>query len=264
MINQGNERTDGGSLAGDPGPAPQSGGGQARTRIPGLAGIRNMENADRIATGAAGLGLAGYGLFRRGPLGLVLGALGTFLLVQSVRQKHGASVESGIEVDQTVTIDAPVSEVWNFVRRFETWPQFMSHVQEITSTGERRHRWRVEGPAGIPTEWESEVTAEVPNERISWRAIPGSMVDTEGTLSLQNQEPGRTRLNVRMLYHPPAGAMGDVVAKIFRRDPKAELRENLQALKQKIEGDSTGTKTGSRSGRAASATAGTQGTTPRH
>lgn len=245
MIDQGNERA----------------GAEARTRIPGLAGIGNMENADRIFTGAAGLGLAGFGLARRGPLRLALGALGAFLLVQSLRQRRGASVESGLDLDESTTIDAPSSEVWTFVRRIETWPQFMSHVQEITPTGERRHRWHVQGPAGIPTEWESEITSEVPNQSLSWRAIPGSMVDTEGTLSIEEHGPGRTRVIVRMMYHPPAGALGDVVAKIFRRDPQAELRDNLQALKRKVEGDATGAKTDKRPGPAA--TSG-MGAAPRH
>jgi uncharacterized membrane protein len=260
MVNQSNESALGASLASDPGrestvgreTGGKSGAGEARTRIPGLAGLPNVENADRIVTGAAGIGLAGYGLLRRGPLGLVLGALGAYLLVQSVRQKRGATVESGLEVDESVTIDAPLTEVWTFVRRVEAWPQFMTHVQEITPTGERRHRWRVEGPAGIPTEWESEITSETPNESLSWRAIPGSMVDTEGTLFVENDGSGGTRVSVRMLYHPPAGALGDAVAKIFRRDPKTEMRENLQALKRRIEDEATGTSSGATTGSASS------------
>ncbi|MCU0759561.1 MAG: SRPBCC family protein [Steroidobacteraceae bacterium] len=269
MVNQSIEGALGGGIAADPGReaqaglgiAGQAGGERARTRIPGLAGLRDMENADRIVTGAAGVGLAGYALMRRGPLGLVLGALGAYLLVQSVRQKRGATVESGIEVEESVTIEAPLSEVWTFVRRVETWPQFMTHVQEITPTGERRHRWRVEGPAGIPTEWESEITSETPNESLSWRAIPGSMVDTEGTLFVENDGSGGTRVNVRMLYHPPAGALGDAVAKIFRRDPKSEMRENLQALKRKIEGEAGGAAGSSRPGKTSGS--GTRGT-PKH
>ncbi|MCZ8130524.1 MAG: SRPBCC family protein [Steroidobacteraceae bacterium] len=225
---------------GDAGPSSggMGSGQQAQTRMQGLAGL-GFENAERIATGAAGLGLAGLGLARRGPLGLALGALGLYILAQTARQKRGAHLESGIEIDETITIDAPLTEVWQFVRRIETWPQFMSHVQEITPTGERRHRWRVDGPAGIPAEWESEITSEIPNESLSWRTIAGSPVDTEGTLLLENDGVGGTRLTVRMLYHPPAGALGDVVAKLFRRDPKSTMPEDLRNLKRMIEGGGT-------------------------
>jgi uncharacterized membrane protein len=252
MVNQGTTEFGGiGSttpgMGGDTGSG-IAGGEQARTRIPGLSGLRDIANADRFATGVVGLGLAGFGLARRGPLGIVLGALGVYLLVQTARQKRGATVEAGIEIDETITLDVPRAEVWQSVRRFETWAQFMSHVQEITPTGERRHRWRVDGPAGVPTEWESEVTSEVPEESLSWRTIPGSMVDTEGSLSIENEGAGRTRLRICMRYHPPAGALGHTVAKLFGRDPRTEMRDDLQALKRIIEGDSGGVGTGSTPG----------------
>ncbi len=190
----------------------------------------------QFATGAAGLGLAGWGLSRRGPLGLALGALGLYLVATAARQKGGSQVESGIEVENEVTIDRPIHEVWEFVRDIETWPRFMQHVQEIRTTGDRRSHWRVDGPAGVVAEWDAETTEQVPNERISWRTLPGSMVESEGSLELENDGSGGTRVRLRMIYSPPAGAAGHVVAKLFRRDPQTESTHDLQNLKQAIEG----------------------------
>jgi uncharacterized membrane protein len=189
----------------------------------------------QLATGAAGIGLAGWGLSRRGPLGLVLGALGLYLVATAARQKSGAGVESGIEVENEVTIDRPIHEVWEFVRDVETWPRFMQHVQEIRTTGDRRSHWRVDGPAGVVAEWDAETTGQVPNERISWRTLPGSMVESEGSLELESDGSGGTRVRLRMIYRPPAGAVGHVVAKLFRRDPRTESTHDLQNLKQAIE-----------------------------
>jgi uncharacterized membrane protein/gas vesicle protein len=195
----------------------------------------------RVATGAAGLGLAGWGLSRRGPLGIALGALGLYLVATAARQKSGTSVASGIEVENEVTIDRPIHEVYEFVRRPESWPQFMQHVQDITSTGDRRTHWRVEGPAGVIAEWDAETTEQVPNERICWRTLPGSMVESEGSLELENDGSGGTRVRLRLIYSPPAGAAGHVVAKLFRRDPQTESTHDLQNLKRAIESGQTAT-----------------------
>ena len=194
----------------------------------------------QFATGAAGLGLAGWGLSRRGPLGLALGALGLYLVATAARQKGGSQVESGIEVENEVTVDRPIHEVWEFVRDIETWPRFMQHVQEIRATGDRRSHWRVDGPAGVVAEWDAETTEQVPNERISWRTLPGSMVESEGSLELENDGSGGTRVRLRMIYSPPAGAAGHVVAKLFGRDPQTESTHDLQNLKQAIEGGEAG------------------------
>lgn len=209
-----------------------------------MQGMQGGGQGTRVATGAAGLGLAGWGLSRRGPLGIALSALGIYMLVQTMRQQQGRMIGSGLEVDETIEIDAPVAEVWERVRRVESWPQFMTHVQEIAPQGDRRHHWRVDGPAGVATEWDSEITEEVPNERIGWRTMPGSMVDSEGVLHLESVGSDRTRIHVHMLYNPPAGAAGHVVAKLFRRDPHQQMREDLQNLKRTIEQRTGGLQTG--------------------
>jgi uncharacterized membrane protein len=209
----------------------------------------------QFATGAAGLGLAGWGLSRRGPLGLALGALGLYLVATAARQKSGSRVQSGIEVENEVTIDRPIHEVWEFVRDIETWPRFMQHVQEIRTIGDRRSHWRVDGPAGVVAEWDAETTEQVPNERIAWRTLPGSMVDSEGSLEIENDGSGGTRVRLRMIYSPPAGAAGHVVAKLFRRDPQTESTHDLQNLKQAIESGQAagvGTPSGTSSGTGAS------------
>jgi uncharacterized membrane protein/gas vesicle protein len=216
----------------------------------------------RVATGAAGLGLAGWGLSRRGPLGIALGALGLYLVATAARQKGGGTVASGIEVENEVTIDRPIHEVYEFIRQPESWPAFMQHVQDISSIGDRRTHWRVEGPAGVTAEWDAETTEQVPNERISWRTLPGSMVDSEGSLELENDGSGGTRVRLRMIYSPPAGAAGHVVAKLFRRDPQTESKHDLQNLKRAVEsGQSPRTGTSGMSGGAGATSSPLSGST---
>lgn len=227
-----------------------SGGGSRQWLQQAQQMLQGGGRGTQFATGAAGLGLAGWGLSRRGPLGLALGAVGLYLVATAARQKSGSSMQSGIEVENEVTINRPIHEVYEFIQRPETWPRFMQHVQEISTIGERRYHWRVDGPAGVVAEWDAETTEQVPNERIGWRTLPGSMVESEGSLELENDGSGGTRVRLRMIYSPPAGAAGHVVAKLFRRDPQTESTHDLQNLKQAIESGqgagmgSTGTSTG--------------------
>lgn len=211
-----------------------------------LAGM----GGSRMAAGAAGLGLAGLGLARRGPLGIALGALGLYLVATAARQKAGRTLDAGIEIENEVTIDRPLHEVYAWLQDLERWPQFMQHVQEITTTGDRRSHWRVEGHAGTTAEWDAETTEQVPNERICWRTLPGSMVESEGELAFENDGEGGTRVRLSMLYSPPAGAAGHVVAKLFRRDPQTQSTHDLQNLKRAIESGqaASGTTTGGATG----------------
>ncbi len=40
-------------------------------------------------------------------------------------------------------------------------------------------------------------------------------------------------------YDPPAGTAGRLVAKLFQREPGAQARQDLQRLKELLEGGST-------------------------
>jgi uncharacterized membrane protein len=46
---------------------------------------------------------------------------------------------------------------------------------------------------------------------------------------------GGTRLDIKMSYNPPAGALGHVVAKLFGADPKTKLDEDLLRMKTFLE-----------------------------
>jgi uncharacterized membrane protein len=66
---------------------------------------------------------------------------------------------------KTITIDAPVEQVFGFWTAYENFPRFMSRVLEVRpTTREGQSHWTVSGPAGVPVEFDAEVSAFVPNE----------------------------------------------------------------------------------------------------
>jgi uncharacterized membrane protein len=83
-------------------------------------------------------------------------------------------------------------------------------------------------------EFDSVSRQQRPNE-LSWQSEPGSTVQNEGRVTLAPEGNG-TRATVRMSYRPPAGALGQAVSSLFGANPKQEFDEDLNRMKQFIEG----------------------------
>jgi uncharacterized membrane protein len=171
------------------------------------------------ALAAGGAALLGKGLSRRP-------------LRELFRQ---SAPERGILVQKTLDVYADVDEAYSAWRDLERFPNFMSHVREVRKQDERRYHWVVDGPAGVPVEWDAEVTADVPQELIAWRSTPGSEVHSSGVVQFEPNSYGGTCIQVRMSYRPPADVVGHTVAKVFGRDPKRQIDADLLRFKSFIE-----------------------------
>lgn len=91
------------------------------------------------------------------------------------------------------------------------------------------------GPAGVPVEWDAEITERIPNKTIAWKTVPGATVEHAGIVRFDPNPDGTTRVEIRMSYNPPAGAIGHVVASLFGADPKSEMDADLARMKTLIE-----------------------------
>jgi len=195
----------------------------------------------RLVMGAAGAGLVGYGVVRRGSLGLVLGAVGAAILVRDVANRPVRRVlgigagRRAVDFHKTIHVHAPVAEVYSFFTHVENFPQFMSHVREVHEIGEDRYHWVAEGPARIPVSWDAEVTQRVPNETFAWRSVEGAAIGNAGVARFEREGDCCTRLDIQMSYNPPAGALGHVIASLFGADPKHAMDEDLVRFQSLLE-----------------------------
>jgi len=194
----------------------------------------------RLVSSAAGTTLTLYALARRSRFaGFVALATGVALIARSATNKPlarlaGMRISQGIDVQKTITIDAPVEEVFRFLANYDNFPRFMRNVKSVETFADGRSHWKVAGPAGVTVEWESITTRTEPNELIEWSTIEGSAVEHAGSIDLERAGDG-TRVRLEMSYNPPAGALGHVVAKLFGADPKSELDEDMMRLKSTLE-----------------------------
>lgn len=192
--------------------------------------------AQRALAGAFGMSLATLGYFSGGIRGFGLCALGGALLARATANENLGSLVKGrgIYIEKTIAIEAPVEEVFAYWRNLENFPQWMSHVREIRYVGGDRFHWVVDGPAGIPVEWDSELLNVSENREMTWRAVEGSDVDHTGRVRFEPEGTG-ARVHVQLKYAPPGGVIGHAVARAFGVDPKSEMDEDLQRLKSMIE-----------------------------
>jgi uncharacterized membrane protein len=225
-------------------------------------GLINVGRVERLLSVAAGGALAMYGLKRRATPGGAAALAGAALLYRGatghcdiyqalginrangqgtgVIADRGSDTRSqlggsrGIHVDESVTIDKPVAEVFRFWRNFENLPRFMRHLDEVAVREEGVSHWVAKAPAGTTVEWDARIINEIDNKLVAWQSLEGSTVSTAGSVHFDETEHG-TRVRVRLQYNPPGGKLGAVIARLLGEEPSIQIREDLRRFKEMLE-----------------------------
>jgi len=139
-------------------------------------------------------------------------------------------------LSRTVTVNRPVGELFSYFRDFANLATFMENVERIDADDARRSHWVVKAPAGKTVEWESVVTEDEPGRLIAWQSVEGADVASSGRIEFLDAAPGRgTMVRATFSYDPPAGWLGEWIAKLFQREPNVQARRDLRRLKQFLE-----------------------------
>lgn len=213
----------------------------------------NVGTAERYLSFAGGAALVIYGLSRRSLSGLTLAAVGAGLVYRGLTGFCGlygrlhistagprgpnASVPAnrGVRVDHTLIINRPAAELYRYWRSLENLPRFMRHLESIRRTDGRSH-WIACGPLGYRAEWDALIIQERPYELIAWRSLPGSRVDSAGSVHFRALPGGGgTEVKVELKYLPPAGRVGDWIARLFGENLERQIREDLDRFKTILE-----------------------------
>jgi uncharacterized membrane protein len=136
---------------------------------------------------------------------------------------------------RAVTINRPVAELFAFWRDFSNLATFMENVERIDVLDDRRSHWVVKGPGGKSVEWDSVVTEEQPDQFIAWASEDGADVPNSGRIDFRDAGARGTVVTVTVVYDPPAGAIGKLIAKMFQREPAIQARRDLRRFKQLME-----------------------------
>lgn len=210
---------------------------------------RNVDDWERALSIAVGTGLlvlaarrrqmaatiGGFALIARGASGFcpVNAAVGRGRRRDDTRRALGGS--RGVGVRESITIERSAPDVFDFWNDPSNLPRFMQNVERVALRADGRWHWIVRGPAGVPLEWDAEIINEIDSELIAWRSLPGADVASAGSVHFRPRTMTRTEVTVHLQYDPPGGKTGAVLAWLVGKSPAAQLRADLERLKQLLE-----------------------------
>ncbi|CAN5217041.1 hypothetical protein BH10PSE15_BH10PSE15_03440 [soil metagenome] len=138
-------------------------------------------------------------------------------------------------IGRAVTINRPVAELYAYWRDFSNLATFMDNVVSITPIDDTRSHWVVKAPGGRTVEWDAVVTEARENELIAWASEEGADVPNSGRIDFRDAGARGTIVTATILYDPPGGAIGKLIAKMFQREPAIQARRDLRRFKQLME-----------------------------
>jgi uncharacterized membrane protein len=140
----------------------------------------------------------------------------------------------GDQIEHSLDVMATLSDVYALWANFENFPLFMPRLKSVRKTSDATSHWVMEGPLGKILEWDAQITALVPNERIVWASLPGSEVTTNGQVSFAEVGPNTTRVTVRMGYDISGGPVIEAAASVLS-NPEDVVQESLRRFKDHVE-----------------------------
>lgn len=102
-------------------------------------------------------------------------------------------------VTATIDINAPISTVYNQWTQFESFPQFMSGVDEVRQVSDTLTHWEV-SIAGVDREFDAEIVEQHPDERIAWNSVGGE--NHAGVVTFHRIDDDRTRVALQLDWEP--------------------------------------------------------------
>ena len=191
---------------------------------------KNVGNVERLLSLAGGTALALAGRQKRDGGGLLLALAGAGLMFRGATgycgcyQALGISTacqadnsvipaQQGVKLDKSMTINRPAVELYEFWRDVTNLPQVFKHLTSVTTNDGQTSHWVAEGPAGMSIEWDAEVLNDHEAQLIAWRSLPGSRLDTAGSVRFEPIKNDRgTVVTVSMKFNPPGGRVAANIA----------------------------------------------------
>jgi uncharacterized membrane protein len=139
-------------------------------------------------------------------------------------------------VGRTITVNRPRGELYAFWRDFRNLARFMENVESVRVDDDRRSHWVIKAPGGKTVEWDSILTEDEDGRVLAWESVEDADIRNTGRIEFRDAPPGRgTEITATIVYDPPGGDLGKLVAKLFQKEPKIQARRDLRRFKQLME-----------------------------
>jgi uncharacterized membrane protein len=133
-----------------------------------------------------------------------------------------------IWVRTTAVVQAGTQQLYAMWRKVEEAPLWQEEITRVVATGPNTSHWIMESDGKI-IEWDSEVIADEPGERITWKSTGG---DSENAGEVIFEEaPGGRGTMVTVLQEFRMGKLVSAWETLVGRNPKQAVIENLRHFK---------------------------------
>ncbi|MPY99799.1 MAG: cyclase [Actinophytocola sp.] len=102
-------------------------------------------------------------------------------------------------IQVSVDVARPVRTVYNQWTQFESFPEFMSGVDQVVQKSDTRARWQT-SIGGVKREFDTEITEQHPDERIAWTSLDEPKHG--GVVTFHRIDDHSTRVHLQMEYEP--------------------------------------------------------------
>lgn len=137
------------------------------------------------------------------------------------------------EITATVEVRVPVRTAYDQWTQFEQFPQFMEGVESVQQLDDTHLHWVAE-IAGVRREWDAEITEQLPDQRIAWKATDGT--SNAGVVTFHRLDDDSSRVALQLDVEPEGlvEAIGEKLGFIKRR-----AAADMERFKEMIEARGT-------------------------
>jgi uncharacterized membrane protein len=133
--------------------------------------------------------------------------------------------------EASISVNAPADTCYQIWAQLENLPQIMRYVTNVVKTGPNTSHWEAK-LIGQHLEWDAVTTVNV-NDTLAWESTSG--LKNSGSVRFVPMAEG-CRIVVHIMYDPPYGVLGDLVAAARVNDEfHRDLMEDLQHYKTAVE-----------------------------
>jgi len=194
---------------------------------------------ERLGLAIAAIFVTAYSKKMRNPLLLLFGLGGLARAVTNIETTRLISIllQPRLKVHRSIQVDAPIENVFEFWKRFENYPKFMSKVLRVSVNTNNGISWEYNGPAGSTLFLNTEIYRLIPNQQMGWRTARKSLIQHTGEVFLRENKSGVTIIDVILTFSIPGGLLASSIAHILGFDPRRTIDSDLILMKTIIENE---------------------------
>ena len=136
-------------------------------------------------------------------------------------------------IEKSIAVEKPVRTVYDQWTQFEDFPEFMGGVDKVVQRDDTHLHW-VASIGPVEREWEAEITEQIPDQAVAWRATDGSQ--NAGRVTFRPLAADRTEIVLELEFEPQdfIEKAGDALGFVSKR-AEADLNRFKQFIEERQE-----------------------------